>query len=281
MTYGTVFDLKEFSIYDGDGMRTTVFLKGCPLKCKWCHNPEGLSPYPEVMYNSSACVKCGKCVVNDCQKINNGLCTACGKCIDVCPSNLRQIKGTKYSAQELIDILNDYAPFYGEDGGVTFSGGEPTMQFDFLCEVLSGIKGKTGIETCGYCSEDRFKKIVEKLSFVYMDFKVFDSEKHKFYTGVDNAVIKRNLENLKQSGKSFTIRIPLIKGVNDDVENLSNTAKLLVDVPTLKRVELLPYNALAPAKYPMVNREFACEFEKPTNIITTPFTERGISVKIL
>ena len=281
MTYGTVFDIKEFSIYDGEGMRSTVFLKGCPLRCKWCHNPEGLSPLPEVMYSSSVCKKCGKCITPDCQKIKTGVCSACGKCIDLCPGNLRQIKGIRYSSQELIEILDGYASFYGADGGVTFSGGEPTMQFDFLYEVISGIKGKTGIETCGFCPEDKFKKIIDKLAFVYMDFKIFDEQRHKFYTGVDNKVIKNNLEILKNSGKPFTIRIPLIKGVNDDVENLLNTAKLLVDVPTLKGVELLPYNELAPAKYSMVDKEFSHRFVKPTNIITTPFTEKGISVKIL
>ena len=281
MKSGTVFDIKEFSIYDGNGMRVTVFLKGCPLSCKWCHNPEGLSALPEVMVNVSACVNCGSCQVVGCAKTEKGKCSACGKCIDKCPYGYRQIKGEIYSSKDLADRLNSYEVFFGDDGGVTFSGGEPTLQYDFLMEVVDSIKGKTAIETCGYCDEVKFKKLIDKLSFVYIDFKVFDDEKHKFYTGVSNAVIKKNLQYLASSNKPFIVRIPMIKGVNDDIENLTATANLIKGAKNLVRVEILPYNALAPAKYGMVGKNYEYNFTKPDKIDCKPFTDLGISVKIL
>lgn len=281
MHNGTVFDIKEFSIYDGFGMRVTVFLKGCPLKCKWCHNPEGLSAKPQVMVNTSSCTNCGKCKIDDCSFVVDGVCNGCARCVNKCPNNFRTIKGEVYSSTALAEKLNGYEGFFGDDGGVTFSGGEPTLQFDFLYDTLSLLKGKTAIETSGYCDEDKFKKLLEKLSFVFMDFKVFDEGKHKFYTGVSNAVIKKNLETLKASGKPFIIRIPMIKGVNDDDENLVNTANLLRDAKNLVRVEILPYNSLAPAKYKMVGKKFEFDFEKPEKINVEPFEKLGISVKIL
>lgn len=281
MKTGTVFDIKEFSIYDGNGMRVTVFLKGCPLSCKWCHNPEGLSTLPEVMVNVSACENCSLCHIDNCARLSSGICNACGKCVDKCPNGYRQIKGEIFTAEQLIDRLNSYDVFFDTDGGVTFSGGEPTLQYDFLMEVIDGIKGKTAIETCGFLDEDKFSNLVQKLSFVYIDFKIFDEEKHIRYTGVSNAKIKNNLQYLVNSNIPFVVRIPMIKGVNDDKENITNTANLLKGAKSLVGVEILPYNALAPAKYGMVGKEFEYNFTKPDKIDSTPFTDLGISVKIL
>ena len=280
MSYGTVFDIKEFSIYDGDGMRATVFLKGCPLRCKWCHNPEGFDINPEVMVKVANCLHCGKCRTTSCAVLSNSKCIGCGDCVNLCPQNLRSISGKKYSDTELIELLNGYEIFFNNDGGITFSGGEPLLQYEFLSDVLDGVKGKSMIETSAYAKSDVFKKIVNKLSKVYIDFKVFDSNKHIFYTGVDNAIIKTNLRLLQDLGKPFIVRIPLIKGVNDDFDNLLNTAKF-VKGGNLVGVELLPYNTLAPAKYPMYGKVFTENFSKPEKILTNVFTDNGIPVKVL
>lgn len=280
---GTVFDIKEFSVYDGPGVRATVFLKGCPLRCQWCHNPEGLGKSPQIMV-SSGCRRCGKCYVDGCDLRNGGECNGCGKCVSLCPYGLRRISGTEYTSEELAKRLQTYAPFFGADGGVTFSGGEPTYQANFLCETLD-ILGKSGIhravQTCGYCSEEVFDRVLSRVEFLLFDIKHTDPELHKRYTGVDNAPILANLERLKRSEIPFLARVPLIAGVNDDAVNLRKTAELLANSDNLQRVELLPYNGAAGAKYKMVGMPFDHDFRAPDDIDVTPFTELGIECRVL
>ena len=280
---GTVFDIKEFSVYDGPGVRATVFLKGCPLRCEWCHNPEGLGKSPQIMV-SGGCARCGKCHVDGCAFLSNGECNGCGACVSLCPQGLRKISGTVYTPEELTKRLLTYAPFFGSDGGVTFSGGEPTYQPDFLCETLD-LLGKAGIhravQTCGYCSESVWERVLDRVDFVLFDIKHTDAERHKLYTAVDNAPILANLERLKRSGIPFIARVPLIAGVNDDAVNLTKTAELLADASNLQRVELLPYNAAAGAKYRMVNLPFTHDFHAPDHVDVSPFTNRGIECRIL
>lgn len=281
MKTGTVFDIKEFSIYDGDGMRTTVFLKGCPLRCQWCHNPEGLSPQPEIMYSAASCTGCGKCRIKDCGHLQNGRCSACGRCVDKCPNNFRRIAGKVYTSDELVkEIMKN--EFFLRDGGVTFSGGEPTMQHAFLFEVLDKLTLNKAIQTCGYCPPEVFEGMLKRADSLFLDLKIIDGEKHKHYTGVDNTLILENLERLKASGLPFIIRIPLIAGVNDGIDNLTATAELLRDAASLKRVEILPYNGAAGGKYAMVHRFYTHnDFRSPDKIDTGPFTERGIPVNVL
>ena len=181
---GTVFDIKEFSVYDGPGVRATVFLKGCPLRCGWCHNPEGLGKSPQIMV-SGGCLNCGKCRVDGCAFLSNGECNGCGACVSLCPQGLRKISGTTYTVEELTKRLLTYAPFFGSDGGVTFSGGEPTFQPDFLCEALD-VLGRSGIhravQTCGYCSGSIWERVLDRVDFVLFDIKHTDAEKHRKYT---------------------------------------------------------------------------------------------------
>ncbi len=287
---GTVFDIKEFSVYDGPGVRVTVFLKGCPLRCKWCHNPEGLAGKPQIMV-SSACISCGLCTVPECS-LTGGMknllesdyeCTACEKCIDKCPYAYRKIAGKEYTPKELADAVMKNAIFLTDGGGVTFSGGEPTVQAGFMLEVFDLLPLHKAIETCGFCQEDTFKKVLDRIDFLFFDIKHTDPEMHKKYTGVDNALILRNLEAVKESGKPFIVRIPMIKGVNDGIENLQKTASLLSDAKSLVRVEILPYNGAAGAKYAMTGMPYENAFIAParSEIDVSPFTEKGIECKIM
>lgn len=257
---GVVFDIKELAVFDGPGIRTTVFLKGCPLRCQWCHNPEGLSPQTELMVSKNNCLHCGKCraVCPSPEK-----CIRCGKCIPACPNNLRKFCGTEYDPQALAAILKkdrDYLEALG--GGVTFSGGEPTLQGRFVLDTVALLEGMhCAIETSGYCAPGLFREIVNAMDYVIMDLKLMDEARHRHYTGVSNRPILENLEYLKRSGKPFRIRIPVIPGVNDSDDNFEATAKALVGTPTLEKVELLPYHKTAGAKYTMVDRQYAPEFD--------------------
>ena len=226
---GIVFSIEEFAINDGPGIRTTVFLKGCPLRCVWCHNPEGLSRHPQVMHMRERDVICGR----------------------------------EIEAAELAGMLNrDVRLFNLNGGGVTFTGGEPTMQADFLCEVLDLLPGvHKVIETCGYCSEDDFQKVLERVDMVLFDIKHSNPVTHRRYTGVDNGEILKNLSTLIDSGKRFIARIPLIPGVNDSLDNMMATAALLKNAPGLDRVELMPYHRTAGAKYAMVDLEYNPPFD--------------------
>lgn len=286
---GVVFDIKEFSVYDGPGVRCTVFLKGCPLRCKWCHNPEGLDPKPQIMLSAS-CSDCGACKIDGCtvsggktalQNADTSLCNGCERCVSKCPENLRRVSGKVYTAEELKAKIMKNRVFLA-DGGVTFSGGEPTMQADFLCEMLDILPLHRAVQTCGFCSEETFERVLSKTDLMLFDIKHTDSEKHKLYTGVDNAPILRNLDLLIASEKPFIARIPLIAGVNDDHENLGKVAELLKNAKNLIRVELLPYNGAAGAKYTMVGRRYeGASFKAPSRPDTSRFTALGIDCKVM
>ena len=286
---GTVFDIKEFSVYDGPGIRVTVFLKGCPLRCRWCHNPEGLSSHPQVMISYSACTDCGRCKVDGCSLSggkeallsSTAVCSACGRCIEKCPANLRKIAGTVYTPEALAEQIMKNGMFFTDGGGVTFSGGEPTMQADFLCETLDLLQIHKAIQTCGFCEAERFKKVLDRVDYLFFDIKHTDPEKHKLYTGVDNAVILKNLAEVINSEKPFVARIPLINGVNDGADNLRATAELLKGAKSLQRVELLPYSALAGAKYEMLGKSYGETFTAPKEVDITPFRDLGIECKIM
>jgi pyruvate formate lyase activating enzyme len=210
-------------------------------------------------------------------------CTACGKCIDKCPYAYRKIAGREYTPKELADVIMKNAIFLTDGGGVTFSGGEPTMQSDFMLEVFDLLPLHKAIETCGFCKTETFKKVLDKIDFLFFDIKHTNPEMHKKYTGVDNALILRNLEQVKASGKPFIVRIPMIKGVNDGAENLEKTAELLKDAKNLLRVEILPYNGAAGAKYDMTGMVYGQNFvaSKKDEIDISPFTKAGVECKVM
>lgn len=278
---GTIFDIKEFAIFDGPGIRQTVFLKGCPLKCSWCHNPEGQHTNPELMVSLASCTNCGACKA----ACKHKTCTACGECIPVCPLHLRQISGRVLSSQALAaEIIknSDYYSRYG--GGVTFSGGEPLMQAPFLMETLDQIPQlHRAIETSGYTPPDTFREVVSRLDYIIMDIKLMDPALHKKYIGVDNAKILENAAYLCRQEKPFVIRIPMIPGVNDFDDNYAQTATLLKGAKALEKVELLPYHKTAGAKYAMVGREFSPDFdpEQSIHVGKEIFEKFGIRSEVL
>ncbi len=279
---GIIFDIKQFAVFDGPGIRTTVFQKGCPLRCEWCHNPEGLSFSPQLMVSESACIHCGRCRAV-CE--HPDACTVCGKCIRSCPLGLRKICGKRMEASELAGkLMKDQDYLERQGGGVTFSGGEPTAQGEFLLECLRLIRPMhKAIETSGYCDPHLFLEIVSMLDYVILDLKHTDDEIHRRYTKVGNQKILANLEQLKASGKPFRLRIPVIPGVNDTEENFRGTARLLKDARNLDTVELLPYHQTAGAKYEMVGMTFTPSFQADAqpNLNTSVFREYGIPCKVI
>lgn len=283
---GVIFDIKEFSVYDGPGVRTTVFFKGCPLSCRWCHNPEGLRPEPEIWVNVGSCLCCGKCEVPDCDRRVTGTCSACGRCVPLCPNAFRRICGERIDAGELeARLLRQKDFFTAGDGGVTFSGGEPTMQAAFLLDMLERMRRDgihTAVQTAAFCPAETFERVVAAADFFLFDIKLADREKHKVYTGVPNDRILANLQTLICSGKPFIARTPLIAGINDSRENLAASADLVAGAKGLVRYELLPYNGAAGGKYAMVGRTYPHgDFRAPDRVDLSPFRERGIEVRVL
>ena len=247
---GIIFDIKEMAVHDGPGIRTTVFLKGCPLRCAWCHNPEGLSFEPQLMYKQLRCIDCQSCQ----KQCNHPECQAFGRCIHSCPENCLEIAGRKATAHELASELKESANILGDSfGGFTFSGGEPLAQHQFLLQLIDELKDyHLCIETSGYAEGEIFKTIVDKLDFIIFDLKLADSQLHKKYTGVDNCLILQNFEYLKQSGRPYVIRTPLIPNITDTQENLTAIKSIIGN----SNWEQLPYNAAAGAKYKMLGLNF-------------------------
>ena len=259
---GTVFDIKEFAVFDGPGIRTTVFLKGCPLRCTWCHNPEGLSPMPQLMVSRAACTDCGACRAA-CPHPQED-CTACGACLASCRGGYRRIIGERWEADALAARLQKDADVYAlSGGGVTFSGGEPLGQWPFVRAVLDQLHGvHTAVETSGFASDAVFKEAMERFDLILMDWKVSDPDAHKAYTGVEQEIILRHVRMLAEGDTPFILRMPIIPGVNDNAAHFETAAALVRDAKALVRVEVLPYQRAAGAKYEMVSMTYNPGFDE-------------------
>ncbi len=248
---GTIFDIKEFTVHDGPGVRTTVFFKGCPLSCIWCHNPEGMDTSPTLTVRESACTRCGACRV-PCEHED---CRPFGRCLHACPRGLVTVAGTTVTAGELAGKLSRANALFGEDGGVTMSGGEPLLQPQFaiaLADCLHEHGTRVALQTSGFAHAKTFSDVLSHVDYVLFDLKLADDEAHRRYTGVSCKTIHTNLAHLQASGKPHVIRIPLIPGITDTQANLAALAALAGD----SSVELMPYNPYAGAKYPNVGKTF-------------------------
>lgn len=247
---GVIFDIKEMAVHDGPGIRTTVFMKGCPLRCQWCHNPEGLKKEPQLMFKKARCQGCGLCR----KPCHHPECQPLERCIHICPENCLELSGRVVTTQELAKELKLSAEVMGNGfGGFTFSGGEPLMQPEFLRELTEELKDyHLCMETCGYAPKEVFRETVELMDYIIIDMKLANSNLHKRYTGVPNERILQNFEYLKQSGKPYLIRTPMIPGITDTEENLAELERMIGNSPW----EKLPYNAIAGAKYEMLGMKY-------------------------
>ena len=279
---GCVFAIEEFATFDGPGIRTTVFLKGCPLSCSWCHNPEGQNPDPEYVRSPNGCTHCGACVRAG-ETDASGRHRLTADSVSACPQNLVRLCGIEYTADELADKLLKNAEILAQNGGgVTFSGGEPLYNGKFLAEVMRRLQGRVhmAVQTSGFAAAECFKEILALTDYVLYDLKVMDRAESIRYCGVDNTPILRNYRTLCASGKPFVTRVPLIPGVTDTESNLSAIAAFMRD-NGVTYVETLPYNQMAGSKYPMVMRAYAPDFDvtRPLNDGEAIFKTRGIRCK--
>jgi len=274
---GLIFNIMRFSVHDGPGIRTTVFVKGCPLQCAWCHNPESISPQPEMMLRTDICLMCGDCIaacpVGAIENTAAGLvthrekCIACGICAQVCPVEARVRVGREMTVSEvMLEILADRVFYDQSGGGVTFSGGEPTRQPDFLHALLTAARHEglhTIVDTCGYAPWSVFERIAPLTSRFLFDIKIVDPEKHRRWTGVSNRRILDNLTRLDARGCAISLRLPIIPGVNDSPEDIKGLVELLQRLHHTKRLHLLPFHGGGAEKYHRLGRAFHLEQAVP------------------
>lgn len=280
---GTIFTIEEFSVYDGPGIRTTVFLKGCPLRCQWCHNPEGQLAECQIVRSPNGCIRCGNCTKNTVYT-KDGNMAFTNESIENCPMNLLRWCGEKVDSKELCEKLLKNKKILNNGGGITFSGGEPLMQSDFVFECLKILKEDvhTALQTSGYCEEDIFANALALADYFLFDLKLYDDAMHKKYTGGSNIKILNNFYSLARSKKDFTIRIPLIPGVTDTYDNIYNIANLLRENKVFY-AELLPYNKVAGGKYKMLQREYKPDFDEGADVDLHQeiFERAGIEIKVM
>ncbi|NLS77497.1 MAG: radical SAM protein [Chloroflexi bacterium] len=247
---GIVFDIREFAVHDGPGIRTTVFLKGCPLSCSWCHNPEGISREPQAMRGQAG----------------------------------ERVVGKRYTSEQLAYLLNGQASILrAAEGGITFSGGEPLLQAPFLAEVIGRLAGiHVLLDTSGCASEADFRMVAERSDMVYYDLKLMDRQAHRREAGVDNAPILHNLQVLATLAIPFVVRVPLVPGVTDTEANLAAIGAAVQGLPGLVGVDLLPYNKAAGGKYRAVGMDFRPSYDetRPVNVNTEPFRRLGVQARV-
>lgn len=268
---GVIFSIERYALQDGPGIRTLIFLKGCPLHCRWCANPESQSFAPEILYFQNRCASCGRCI-DICPQgaikaddeygliTDPDRCTLCGLCVDACFYAARELSGEEMEVREVLQIIERDKMFYDlTDGGVTISGGEPLIQPGFVRELTRECREQgihTAIESTLFAEKETVIKALEFVDLVFVDVKHFDSQKHEEYTGVKNERIIDNIEMINDLGKQFIIRVPFIPGFNDDDETQKQIYKWATNLKHLKWIEILPYHRLGLTKYQGLGRPF-------------------------
>jgi len=277
MESGVIFDIKKFSIHDGPGIRTTVFLKGCPLSCWWCHNPESQRICREKLYAVSRCIGCRECLAacpeNAIREMETGLCTdpdkclQCGSCTDVCLAEACEMAGRELTVSQVMAEIEKDTAFYDESaGGVTFSGGEPLAQPDFLFALLKACKDRqmhTVLDTSGFSTWSVLDLIRHHVDEFLFDLKLMDDLKHQMTTGVSNRPILENLLALSSGGHRIRIRLPVVPGITDDTDNVSAIGDFAARLPTLPPIDLLPYHHFAATKYERLGKTYRLQDTRP------------------
>jgi pyruvate formate lyase activating enzyme len=299
---GLIFDIQKFAIHDGGGIRTLVFLKGCPLLCPWCSNPESLADKPEITFVCNNCIGCGKCLeicpsdaINRDESNGKGLtidrdrCTLCGQCAKHCYAGAINIIGRYLSVPELMEIIERDRKFYEQsNGGVTFSGGEPTTQPEFLKAALKETQRRgihTAIETSSFVNWETYASILEHVDLVLTDIKHMDDAEHKRLTGVSNKVILDNLRNISRLGIPVKIRLPLIPGFNDSTRNLEATADFVERLSHVQSLDILPYHRLGEMKWGQLGQDYSLAGVEALTLEETEariqlFRDHGLKVSI-
>jgi pyruvate formate lyase activating enzyme len=294
-----LFDIQRFCVHDGPGIRTTVFFKGCNLKCFWCHNPESINAAPEMQYLSMKCIGCGKCAAccpNGCHTFEDGMhrydraaCQLCGRCAQACDAEALSWAGRRYTVQEALDVALRDKPFYDNSGGgITCSGGEPMLQKDFLLELLKRARAAglhTAVDTAGNVPFEWFIEILPHTDLFLYDLKCMDNGRHREATGVGNGLILDNLAGLSQAGARIWVRIPVIPPVNGTLCHMRQAAEYLAPLPGIEKVELLTFHRLGGGKYESLGGSYDAMGIKPFSKeemlgLAKPFHDRNLEVKV-
>jgi pyruvate formate lyase activating enzyme len=271
---GTIFNIQRYSVNDGPGIRTTVFLKGCPLHCKWCHNPESISSDKEIILREDHCIRCGDCF-STCEQHavhRNGSgfvterekCIQCGHCIDVCYTEARALVGKEQTVDDVMSEIIKDVIFYSESGGgATFSGGEPLLQHEFLISLLTACKQNnihTAVDTSGYTSPAILEGVSNSVDLFLYDIKTLDDTTHKNFTGVSNKLILDNLRKLTEWHNNVIVRIPIIPGINDDLEQMRQLGKFILSLKQIHEIHLLPYHQTGIEKYRRLGLDYPMKY---------------------